>query len=572
MEEQNRDTSVLNGMLDYYCIANRLAITNQQWIREMELYGTSILHIGWEEGRPKIENIPIRNFFIDPTATSLHNARYAGYVYLADGDALKGEKIYDAEKGEWVPRYQNLEKVGFDKDNKSGTANAGETVLDKVLKDGLNSSTLGDKATEKQVAVIRFYDLPTGRIYEIGNRKEFIFNDETWCKRDEHTETVTVEVDDERGLPAQVKVERKLDEIKPFLPFAALRGYVDPSLFYAEGDMALIMGDNELLNDYESMDVDNNAYQNTPMYWVDPQFADLAPEIETIPGAVYPIPRNAMGALERPQLSQDLDAKKAEILNRMRRATAADDAIQGVGQAKSRTTATEVQSQLQQGATRFTTKKNNMESEGYADLGSVIFKFIQIFVTKKTAQRIVGKNGVYFKDYDPYEFNGEYEAYVELDSTIQAQKQEVGMKMNQVFQLFTGDQNFNQVEVKRWMAQFIDPDLSDDKFNAMLAPPQKQPEPQENIVSISYKDLEPWGRVQAQKDLGWNPDPSLAGDMQNRLLEQANVGADHMDTATRADGTMVPGMEHLQNSPTPAPQPDGMPKKTATKKPAAAKK
>jgi hypothetical protein len=45
------------------------------------------------------------------------------------------------------------------------------------------------------------------------------------------------------------------------------------------------------------MQVDNNAYQNTPMYWIDPQFADLAPEIETIPGAVYPIPRNALGAL-----------------------------------------------------------------------------------------------------------------------------------------------------------------------------------------------------------------------------------------------------------------------------------
>lgn len=558
-EEQSDDVETLNGLLDYYMKVNQMGLKNQEWVRDMLLYGTGILHVSWRKGKPFIENIPLRDFFVDPTSTgmvqTINPARYAGHVYLADKTVLEREEIYSADEDKMIPRYKNLDKIGFDKDNKQGGSGTGDqTAMDKIFKDAFAGSTLGDKAQERQIYVIRLYDLFTGRVYEVGNRKEFIYNEETWCQREEITEKVQVEVDGE-----VVDTERKLDEIEPFLPYAVLRDYVDTSQFYGVGEMALLINDAELLNDYEAMDVDNNAYQNTPMYWIDPQFADLAPEIETIPGAVYPIPRNAMGALERPQLSGDLDQKKERIMERMRRATAADEAVQGVSQSKSRTTATEVQSQLAQAQTRFSTKLSNLESEGYAQLASIVFKFIQIFVTRKQAVRIVGKMGVYFKDYDPWEFNGEYEAHVELDSTIQNKKQEVGMKMNQVFQLFVGDPNFNQVELKRWMAQFIDPDLTDEKFNTMLAPPAPPKDETKDIVTVSYKDLEPYGKYQWQKMVGWQPDQSLLGDMQNRMLEQANKGADFMNPATDANGAPIPGAEAALTPPEGMPSPTPVP-------------
>jgi len=61
-----------------------------------------------------------------------------------------------------------------------------------------------------------------------------------------------------------VKITKKLDAIDPFLPFAVLRDYVDTSQFYGEGEMAIIMGDAELLNDYESMDIDNQRFPEHP--------------------------------------------------------------------------------------------------------------------------------------------------------------------------------------------------------------------------------------------------------------------------------------------------------------------
>lgn len=565
-EEQTDDTEVLNGLLDFYMAYNQMGLKNQEWVRDMLMYGTGIIHVTWEKGRPRIENIPLRDFFVDPTSTgmvmTLNPARYAGYQYLADKRSLERQEIFDPEadgetegaKGKWIKRYKNLTTIGFDKDNKNGGGGSGDNAaMDKVFKDLFSGSTLGDQATEMQVHVIKLYDLFTGRLYEIGNRKDFIYNEETWCQREELTEKVDVEVDGQ-----VVSIDRKLDAIEPFLPFAVLRDYVDTSQFFGEGEMAVLFNDAELLNDYEAMDVDNNAYQNTPMYWVDPQFADLAPEIETIPGAVYPIPRNAMGALERPQLSNDLDQKKERIMDRMRRSTAADEAVQGVSQSKSRTTATEVQSQINQANTRFTTKITNLESEGYAQLGLIIFKLVQIFVTKRTAVRIVGTMGTYFKDYDPWEFNGEWEAHVELDTTIKQKEALAAQTDQQTYQLFANDPGFNQVEVKRWIAKRVDPNMTDEKFNSFLAPPAQPKDDTQDFVNVSYKDLEPYARYQWQKNVGWTPDPSLLGDMQNRMLGQANQGADHMDAATRADGTTVPGMEGMIN-PQPATPPDGLP-------------
>jgi hypothetical protein len=546
-EEQSRDTEVLNEMMDYYMLCNQMGLKNQEWVREMLLYGTGILGVEWRDGEPFIFNIPLRDFFFDPTATgmvqTLNPAKWAGYEYLADKTELENAEIFDAKQNKWVKRYKNLDKIG-----KPAKAKGGKGSMDKAFKDMFNKSTLGETASENQVHVIKLHHIPTGRIYEIGNQKEFIYDEPTWCQRDEETRMVKVTVEEE-----EIEVPQQLDEIKPFLPFAILRDYIDSSQFLGAGEMELLLPDAELLNDYESMQVDNNAYQNTPMYWVDPQFADLIPEIETIPGAVYPIPRNAMGTIERPQLSTDIDNKEDRIMQRMRRSTAADEAVQGGATGNSRTTATEVSTQLQQAQMRFSTKISNLESEGYAQLALLIFKMVQIFVTKKTAIRIVGQEGVYFKDFDPWEYNGKWEAHAQLDTTIKQAQMEVGLKDQAVYDSLIKTPGLDPIAIARWWAKKKDPNMTDEEFNKFILPPQPPQEDVKDMVVMQYKDLEPWGRYQAQIKAGFDPDPSLAGDQQVRMLEQANKGADLADPATNVDNTPVLGLEDQATPPAPTP-------------------
>lgn len=567
-EEQANDTEILNEMLDYYMVCNKIGLKNQQWVRDMLLYGTGILGVEWKKGKPFIFNIPLRDFFVDPASTGLVDtltpSRYAGHEYLQDKTVLEREKIYDADKAAWVPRYKNLATIGFD--TSKGKDSGDNKGMDKAMKDAFSGSTLGDEATKRQVHVIQLHDLMTGRIYEVGNRKEFIYDEETWCKREEMTKKVMV--DDPTGsmdpsappLPP-MEVEQKLDEIEPFLPYVVLRDYIDSSQFYAEGEMALLIYDAELLNDYESMQVDNNAYQNTPMYWIDPQFADLAPEIETIPGAVYPIPRNAMGALERPQLSTDIDNKEDRIMERMRRATAADAAVQGGATGNSRTTATEVSTQLQQAQQRFATKLQNLENEGYAQLGIIIFKMVQIFVTKETAMRIVGKNGVFFKDFDPWEYGGEWEAHVQLDTTIKQKQMEVGQKDNQIYEILTDDphQVFEPAEIKRWMMQKLDPTLTDEAFNKLLAKPKEKEDEVKDIAVINYKDATAHTKSQMELKAGYQPDPIHEAQAQLEMMEIAGRGVDIMNPSTDTAGAPLPGVDSvLPQAPEPAMAPAGM--------------
>jgi len=257
----------------------------------------------------------------------------------------------------------------------------------------------------------------------------------------------------------------------------------------------------------------------------------------------------------------------------MRRATAADEAIQGAAQSSARTTATEVNTQIQQAQTRFSTKISNLESEGYAQLALIIFKLVQIFVTKPTAVRITGKMGEFFKDYDPYEYNGEYEAHASLDTTIKGNQVEVGLKDQAVFEALKTTPGLNPVEITRWWVQLKDPTLTDEDFNKFMLPPQ-EPQPSEDEVKAEsdlakakitayasiFKYAEPSVQAQIEGKLDLTPAPEHLGESQVRMAEQAGRTVDLMDSATDVDNNPLAGAESIINPPTPeaAVPPEGL--------------
>jgi len=539
-EEQNREVHVLNGMFDYVMECNNMGIKQQQWVREMEIYGTGILVQSWEDGKIRIDNVPLRDFFVDPAATNKDNASYMGHRYLADKDELKKMVIYDAEKNKYVKRYKNLGKI---KPQESGQE--GEEGTDKQWKEMYTGSTYGNMADKKQVEIIKIHDIKNGRLIEIANRKQIIFNEPTPYQKLEETIKVDVEIPNkDPALPPTIKkVDRKVPAIKPFAPYAVLRNVVDTSLFYGEGDIEVISDLQERLNDWESMDMDIAAIIAMPMFFVDPQFADLAPEIQAAPGAVYPIPRNAMGQMDQPNLKVDISQKKYEIQEQMRRATAADEVVQGVSQQQGRVTATEVQSQLNQATQRFSTKITNLESEGYAQLASNCFKMFQIFVSQEQAVRIVGKEGVEFKDYDPYEFSGEYEPHVKLETTIRQQKLEEGQKLNQLYQIMMTSGVYDQRAIGRWIVEKIDPDMSKDELEGLLAPPTPPTPPEDptkEILTLAYKDASPWVKAQIEQAMGLQPDPMHEIEMDTIAKEHAAKQVMLGDPSTDITGKPIP--------------------------------
>lgn len=463
-EEQNQETEVINDLVDFYWDQNNMTEKVQDWVQDMLVYGNGIMMVSWEGDMPHMTNIPLRDFFVDPTATHMNRPgtpgypKYAGYRFLTTIEELKNRKIVDPETGDMKLLYTNLDDIGeLNEDDPT----------DKTVKEKLLGSTLPDK--KGQVEVIVYYTRKKKIV--IANRETLIYDGENPYKREKKTKTVTRLVDD-----VEMTSEVEFPEIKGFLPFAILRNYVDTSLFYAKGDVEVILPRQERLNDISSQKTDNLTYVMNNMWQIDPQYKHLAEQIESFPGAVFPLPQGALTAIEKQSIGADADNEMFRIKEEMRRATAADEVIQGVSQDKGRVTATEIQAQMNQASQRFSTKLTNLEDEGYAQLGRIIFKMVQIFVDQEMAVRVVGTDGMQWRDFDPEEYSGEYEPKVQLESTTKAVRAEEGQKYALIHQMFAQSPYVNQFEfTKLYLEAMLD--MNADKLKKLVVDPANNPAP-----------------------------------------------------------------------------------------------
>lgn len=461
-EEQEQDTTVLNALVDYYWVCNNMTEKLLNWVGDMIIYGNGIFMVSWEYDKPMVHHIPLSDFFVDPTATHINRpeergyAKYAGYRYLTSIEQLKAKKMFDVKTGEMVDMYKNVSKVT------EGTPGDED---DKTRKEQLLGSTLGKDAAKHQVEIIEYYTAKKKIV--IANRAVIIYEGDNPFQRAEETITGVALVD---GQPVETKTV--VPEIKGFLPFAILRNYTDSNLFFARGDVEVLIPMQEALNDTSSQKRDNLSYALNNMWQIDPRFKHLAEQIESMPGVVFPLPKGALTAIEKQDVSPAADTEISRLTQAMRTASAADAAVQGVAQKFSRTTATEIAAQLNQASTRFTTKIQNLEDEGFAQLARIIYKMIQIFVTREKAVRIVGKEGVTWKDYVPGSYVGEYQPRVVLEATANAEAAEMASATQVAAQFGMNNPLVNQEALLRKIFVSIFPDAPTDDIDELLTPPQ----------------------------------------------------------------------------------------------------
>lgn len=389
--EQQTDTKVINALMDYYWDTGKWQSIVDRWIRSMLMYGTGVLYIYWDIDHPCLINVPIRDFFFDPTASDMSTARYVGRRYLTTVDELEDYKYYD-ENGEAVNVYKNLDKIS------SGSDTGEET--DKEKKDMLLGSTLGKDAKGKQVEVIEYWT--DEHVYVIANRSTVIREDKN---------------------PYLEAAELRGDENpKGLLPFIVQRDYADESLFLGKGEIEPIKYLQEQLNDLTNQNQDAVTFIINQQYTLDPEYADYIEEVQNVPGGVYPFREGALAPVPRGSIPADAFNERLNIKSEIRETTAVDQAVKGVAQ-DTKTTATEVVQQINQASQRFGVKVAQIESEGYYDLAKLVVAIVQLFVTKPMMVRIIGdKQGIEWAVYEPSFYQGSYEPMVQLESKAEAQK------------------------------------------------------------------------------------------------------------------------------------------------------
>lgn len=461
MEEQEQDTTILNHLVDFYWSQNNMTEKLLNWVGDMIIYGNGIFYVTWEDDQPLIQHIPLSDFFVDPAATHLNRpeepgyARYAGYRFLTSVRELREAKVPD-ENGNMVAKYKNLDNIEV--------WNGEDDQMDKDRKEAFLGSTYGKDAYKEQVEVIVYFT--RRKKIMLANRSTIILDEENPYHKDAYTVDTMIQLGDE-----QIPGKKEIPEIQGFLPFAILRNYVDSNLFFARGDVEVILPSQEALNDTASQKRDNVAYALNNMWQIDPRFKHLAEQIESVPGAVFPIPKGALTPIEKDDVSPSADSEIERLRQQMRNATAADAAVQGVAQKFSRTTATEVQAQLNQASTRFTTKIQNLEDEGFAQLARILYKMIQIFVDQDKSVRVIGNAGVEWATYKPGTYTGEYEPRVVLEATANAENAQLTASLQTAAGFSINNPLVNQPEFLRRMYTALFPKMSKDDIEELLTPP-----------------------------------------------------------------------------------------------------
>lgn len=412
---QTQETEPLNQLLDYYWDCDKWGMKVNVWLRNMLVYGTGILYIYWDIDKPRLINVPLRDFFIDPRATSIADALYVGRRYLTTKEQLTEMQVVDPATGEMKPRFKNL-------DNVVDSQTDGGTTTDREEKDMLMGSTLAEK--DGQIEVIEWWD--KDKCYSVANRSVLIESSDNIYK-----------------LQAQMM---KHTIPKGLVPFVAQRDYYDESLFYAKGEIEPIMQSQELLNDITNQNNDAIAFAINPMFTLDPKYADQIDEVENIPGSVYPFEQNTLNPVTMASIPQDAFQERLNIKNEIRETTAASEITKGNAQDSGDVTATEVNAQLAQSGQRFGVKVTQIENDGFNELGKLVFAMIKLFIIKPTEVPTQSPKETMF---DPVEFVGEYEPRVQLDVTSQQNQAKQAASYTNMYSVMVGNPMVNQEELTR---------------------------------------------------------------------------------------------------------------------------
>lgn len=440
-KDQEQDTKVLTAKLDYYWDCDKWSIKTINWVRNVLMYGTGIVYLWWDIDRPRMINVPLRDFFIDPTASTLEEAAYIGRRFLTTIDELESYQVVDPKTGKMMPMYTNLDKI--DTSNESDEEGNTGDPTDKQEKDMWMGSTLAN-ASDTQIECIEYWDRDEDKVYVVANREVEIRNADN---------------------PYKVKAKSNGDEYaKGLIPFVAQRDYVDEALFYGKGEIEPIIPEQELLNDMTNQTVDSVTYTLNQMYTLDPAYADYIEDVENLPGAVYPFPAGSLQPIAKGIVPAAAFSQISNIKQEIRETTAASEVAKGVDQSVSNVTATQIQAQQQSAGQRFGIKLTQFEEEGFHDLGKLVFRMMQLFVSNKEQVRIADENGITWADYDPKVFKGNYEPQVQLASTIKQVKQGEDQKADAIFQSMVSNPLIDQTELtKMYLTKRfdIDPDEVD---------------------------------------------------------------------------------------------------------------
>ena len=427
-KDQEIETKVINALLDTYWDRGKWDGKILKWLRSYLVYGTSIMYISWSAGMPDIDNVPIRDFIIDPSARDLESAMYAGRSYLTTKDALREIKVLDLDnvgedgQAELVSRYKNIDKIpDYDTDDEAYRD-------DKYCKE-LFRGTTEPNAGKNQVRVYEFWT--DDYVYSVANRNTII---------------------EKRENTFKAQAEFRGDKYaKGFKPFVVAVNYADESLFYGKSEIEPMMQSQELLNDLTNQAIDAVTFALNPMLRVSKSRADLLANggMKIQPGLKIPADPGEIDIIGVESIPNDVFNERLNLKNEIREVASTPEITKGVGAQSGSQTATEIEAQLGSSGSRFEIKMREVEKGPFHDFAVIMLALMQLYEDRQKMVKVASQNGFDFQLFDPDLLQGEFDVSVTLESTAKANEENDKSELIEFLQIALQDPTNNLQELKR---------------------------------------------------------------------------------------------------------------------------
>ena len=493
--DQEADTSVLNEIYDDFARKDNWAQKNKVNGRQGIITGNFACFYEWRNdksgGYVHKEPVPIRDMIIDPQSHSWQDWRYVGRRFFTSKPALKKETIWDLEKGKYVKRYHNLDKV-----TASGAITDYES--DKSLKDqALGQTAPGDEDivecieiwTKKEVVVIAnrsviieqrenpYFKLEKARYerqkaeYELA-LFQYQQDLQNWdLERQRNLVLTGVDMGEFMEPEPEFDEDEFSEDEAGMFPFAFGRDYEDISLPYGTGDVDIIAEQQELLNDLTELNIEAELYQLYPEKLLDPKFANYTNDLTPAPGKVYPLPQGAMVWQSAPVIPANAFNERLNLKDEIREAVSVSEVSKGVANGDD-ATATEIKAQVGRGDQRVTEKAQSLANDFFYQEAKIVFRMLQLYAPEDLYIRTIQDANVSFEKVDMERFKGEYTPMVTLDIQKRYEEAEQQQAYLQAYQMIIADPTNNLQAAKQILYKKMMPSLTDDEIEQIIQPAQ----------------------------------------------------------------------------------------------------
>lgn len=345
-----------------------------------EYYRETPQQTGWEEEEydriimddPNFEVVPIYDFYVDPAATSIEDARFCIQKKL-----MTRKQIEELEDNGVYKIPDDLPQQG------SGQGDDAKQIdLDRTNARDENPTTNG---IDSKFEILEYWE----------DNRVIVVADRQYILRDEKNPY------DHKRIPYIAA---------PFSPL--------PFEFYGIG-IPMIMGDlQDILNDLANSRLENIKLSINKM-WLRRPGSVADDQLKTRPGGVIDVNgdlNNSIRPLEFPDVTGSSYREQQEILNAIQNVTGASDYIRGqASDTIPKQTATEVMQKTQQASNRFVYVFKMMAEQSIAKIADFFIELSKQYITEEKTIKILGNKANIYKTITPEDIDGEFDIIVSID-------------------------------------------------------------------------------------------------------------------------------------------------------------